>query len=523
MTDVFGLVSDVWAAAEEPLSRHIEPLDFERLRAAMTDAERRATPRIVVFGTYNAGKSTLINALVGREVAAMADKPETDKVTPYPWRGYTLDDTPGIDAPIEHEKVTRAHLEGADAVLFVIASDGVLEEQLTIDEIAALMRGRVPLRIIVNNKSGFAPYGADYEELREALEEKIRDRMEEDGAGSGVANVRLVNAASALRGRLEGKPLLESHSGLIDLESDLEELCASTGKAQIARTLGRQLAKQLDLALASMPPDAENARHAADLERLATERARVEIALDQTIKRIAVQFQSSVRAAMAPDHRANVGNIEANSWLAAAEAIQLELNRSGREIQAMDLPLAERGDLARPSPNLTDGLPKSEHHDKPGATASFSWGDLVKVASDGAGRLGREQIADGFMAAKQAFPGAFKGLGPKFFGRVAPFVGSGIAVAAGAFEVGQTIRNERRRDAADDRSRRDQDQAIRAIADRLAFEGHRFCAEEIENAFKSAEAELSRRTAALREQTIQLETDRTMLLRGHRRLNVDCE
>ena len=523
MADVFGLVFDVWAAAEEPLSRRIEPLDFERLRAAMTDAERRATPRIVVFGTYNAGKSTLINALVGREVAAMADKPETDRVQSYPWRGYLLDDTPGIDAPIEHEMVTRAHLEGADAVLFVIASDGTLEEQRTIDEIAALLRSRVPLRIIINNKSGLAPYDADYGELREALDEKLRDRMEQSGAGLGFADVRLVNAASALHGRLAGKPLLESHSGLIDLEADLEELCASTGKAQIARTLGRQLARQVDLALLSMPPAAENARHAADLERLATERARVEIALDQTIKRIAVQFQSSVRAAVALGKLANVGDIEASSWLAAAEAIQLELNRSGREIQAMDLPLAKCDDSARAPPNLTDELPEFEQHGEPGAGASFKWSDLLKVAVDRAGKLGRDEIADGFMAAKQAFPGAFKGLGPKFFDRVAPFVGPGIVAATGAFEVGKTIFDERRRDAADDRNRRDQDQAIRAVADRLAFEGHRFCAEEIDNAFKPAEAELGRRTAALRRQSAQLEIDRMMLLRGRHRLSVSCE
>ena len=76
-------------------------------------------PRVMVFGTYNAGKSTLINALIGAEVARVADEPATDKVTTYPWRGFLLDDTPGIDAPIAHEQVTRAHVETCDAVLFL--------------------------------------------------------------------------------------------------------------------------------------------------------------------------------------------------------------------------------------------------------------------------------------------------------------------------------------------------------------------------------------------------------------------
>lgn len=130
----------------------------------------------MVFGTYNAGKSTLINALVGEEVARVADHPETDLVTSYPWRGFLLDDTPGIDAPITHEQVTRKHLDACDAVLFVLATDGTLEEQRSFDEIVALVGTGKPIRVILNNKSGFRPDSPDFLNLRDRLVENLRRR-----------------------------------------------------------------------------------------------------------------------------------------------------------------------------------------------------------------------------------------------------------------------------------------------------------------------------------------------------------
>ena len=162
MADPFRLAFDVWAAARAPLARHLPAADIEATDELLADRSGAAIPRIMVFGTYNAGKSTLINALVGEEVARVADHPETDRVTSYPWRGFLLDDTPGIDAPIEHEQVTRKHLDASDAVLFVLATDGTLEEQRSYDEIVGLVRAGKPTRVILNNKSGLAPGSADF-------------------------------------------------------------------------------------------------------------------------------------------------------------------------------------------------------------------------------------------------------------------------------------------------------------------------------------------------------------------------
>jgi tRNA U34 5-carboxymethylaminomethyl modifying GTPase MnmE/TrmE len=234
MADPFRLAFDVWKEARAPLARHLPVVDIEATDELLADRSGAATPRIMVFGTYNGGKSTLINALVGEEVARVADQPETDRVTSYPWRGFLLDDTPGIDAPIEHEQVTRLHLEASDVVLFVLATDGTIEEQRSIDEIIEVVRAGKPIRVILNNKSGFRPDGTDFLNLRD----RLADNLRRVAAVAGIediekrAPIRLINAASGLRARREAKSALLANSGLLELEADIAELCEATGKAE---------------------------------------------------------------------------------------------------------------------------------------------------------------------------------------------------------------------------------------------------------------------------------------------------
>ena len=64
--------------------------DFLSVQDMFEDKKNKPDASIMVYGVYNAGKSTLINALVGEEVAATDDVPLTDKITAYPCRKSLL-------------------------------------------------------------------------------------------------------------------------------------------------------------------------------------------------------------------------------------------------------------------------------------------------------------------------------------------------------------------------------------------------------------------------------------------------
>ena len=78
------------------------------------------TLQVMLYGAYNAGKSTLVNTLLGRYEAKENDIPTTDNIDIYNWNGFNLLDTPGVNAPIEHEDITQEQVKRSGVMLFVI-------------------------------------------------------------------------------------------------------------------------------------------------------------------------------------------------------------------------------------------------------------------------------------------------------------------------------------------------------------------------------------------------------------------
>jgi small GTP-binding protein len=101
--------------AVQDLAQNLPP-SFNEIR----DLEE-APISIGLVGQYDAGKSTLIKALTGREDIPVDSDVCTTEVTSYNWNGIRLVDTPGIAAERpEHDAQTEDLIDQVDLLLFVI-------------------------------------------------------------------------------------------------------------------------------------------------------------------------------------------------------------------------------------------------------------------------------------------------------------------------------------------------------------------------------------------------------------------
>ncbi len=119
-------------------------------------------PIVAIVGRQNVGKSTLLNRLVGKRIAIVADLPGTtrDRVfADVSWQGveFTVVDTGGLElkpsstiARGVKEQVEVAIAE-ADVIIFLVdAADGVIPSDL---EVAEMLRGSSKPMVIAANKA----------------------------------------------------------------------------------------------------------------------------------------------------------------------------------------------------------------------------------------------------------------------------------------------------------------------------------------------------------------------------------
>ena len=179
-------------------------------------------PQIMMYGIYNAGKSSIINALLGKEAARVADVPTTDSIDKYQWHDYEIADTPGVDAPIEHERVTEAYIRQADVVLFVMSNTGSHDKAANYERMAAIDRNGKQLIVIINDKQGELMSDEPVEQNANLynLAAKVRSNLHSMGVRQDCKIV-FFNADMARQARSEESP--EMAAWLLE-HSQLEEL-----------------------------------------------------------------------------------------------------------------------------------------------------------------------------------------------------------------------------------------------------------------------------------------------------------
>lgn len=157
---------------------------------------------VAVVGRANAGKSTLINVLVGEKVAIVSPKPQTTRERILGVKngdGYQIvfEDTPGIykASSLLNERMQKCASTAAkdvDVILFLIdGHDGVKDED--VESLKKYASGDIPL-VLAFTKADIMP-----KEKIPLLAESVKD----------VSNIEKIVTLSARRGKNVGKLLSE--------------------------------------------------------------------------------------------------------------------------------------------------------------------------------------------------------------------------------------------------------------------------------------------------------------------------
>ncbi|MGV8805819.1 MAG: GTPase [Polaromonas sp.] len=466
MKSEISIVSGILVDGLPLLTKHVGEAPAQELVSFVARRASDATPVVMVFGIYNAGKSTLLNALIGEERAAVADRPETSVVTSYEWNGFKLLDTPGIDAPAEHERVSREQLSESDVVLFILSTNGSFDEKSIYDELINIVVAEKPVMVIVNNKDSYSESDINYR----VIYEKIVSNIDAAGHAKGLSDlskkvsVRLVNAELALKGKLSNKHNLIAASGLPALARDIETMLRQTGAHEVAATLRQRVLRLIDAALAKL-----NSMETHIDARLITEhqtvvrgeKERVLAAVTSAVRRAAVGFSSAFHFAVeARDESAMQAAMQA-AVTATTQAMEREITAAGATLSALGASLADIESI-RVATDATARQFKSRashENQKQGESQADSF--ILDNMKNFASKVGKESAEKATQAATKAalqltkewIPSLMKGTGAKtiekmagnagrFAGKAAPFIGPVIDTVRGIYDYYQETKKQ---------------------------------------------------------------------------------
>ncbi|WP_416674575.1 YcjF family protein [Egbenema bharatensis] len=223
---------------------------LERSRELESTFARREF-RLVVFGTGSAGKTSIVNAVLGRMVGQVGAPMGTTIIgETYPFRFKGLDreihitDTPGIlEAGIvgtEREQLARQLAAEADLLLFVIDNDLRQSEWTTLRSLVQIGKRS----IVVFNKIDLYPE-ADLQILLDRLQDRLHPLIPSEDLVAVAANPQAITLESGetLRPDPEIIPLLRRM--VMILRSEGEDLIADNLLFQ-AQQLGEAARELID-------------------------------------------------------------------------------------------------------------------------------------------------------------------------------------------------------------------------------------------------------------------------------------
>lgn len=231
-------------------------------------------PKVLVYGIYNAGKSTLVNVLCGKEVAEVGDRPTTAKTQPYDAGKYILMDTPGIDAPIEHEMEADENMNNCHVILFVVSSKGGFESRKNYERMVEMIQRGLPFYIILNDRGSATTDEQEHQRELESIQQKIITNLIQVSGDDHIDEkyeVITLNTKRAWTGIQKGKQILVEKSGIRALQLRLENLLRENGALQWLSTPLSTLKELLEKATDELQKQLGNQEYAERRKKLMDE------------------------------------------------------------------------------------------------------------------------------------------------------------------------------------------------------------------------------------------------------------
>lgn len=294
--DKRAFVADVFYREQSLIATYLDGERINQFAEHLQQSLDNKQPRIMFYGLYSAGKSATINALIGEDVAQEGRNPTTDRVARYSWGGFDLDDTPGVDAPPEHEQVTRQQLEQSDLVLFVVSASAALDDQHTYSNILHLISQQRKVMLVVNWRRD-----TPTTEQQIAVNDSLRQQLQQQALAIGLSDrevlaqvpIHWINAKMGLQAKQQNKALLLIQSGLPEFERALQSFISETNQHQLERRLAAdlvRLAKEAQQSLKLRMDALGSSGYQRMANRLQEEQSRIRGQLQRSIRRQATEL-----------------------------------------------------------------------------------------------------------------------------------------------------------------------------------------------------------------------------------------
>lgn len=441
--------------------------NFKKIKAVFEPKRNNPDAIIMVYGVYNAGKSTLINALIGREAAAVDDIPTTDSVDSYEWKRFRILDTPGIDAPIEHEIVTKGQMLKADVIIFVVNPVGVAEEAQTLRTLIELVEERKQVFLVFNEKSSLSE--EDFIKLKDQTRARLQLLATERGLTQILKEIPIVkvNAKRALQSRIENKSHKEkmlASSGFPAFESELLSFLQNISDDVLYQPLKEKLAAFLDnfikelenLSSAHLVKKYGNLLKEIEEEKHKT---RLEIYADIARNRQEIYEESKVLFRSSPENiQTKVETLFHRKCTYVTKALEDSLEcfvrkiRDDIDVLQAEMPNVDYAFNEFDISAVSISKPGEKNYPSSDTTLALSTSSsesIANMATQIAIQIQPSHIVTGLALAKDLLPSLMKGIGPKTMEKIAgsivtkvPYIGPAITVVMALWDIFSSDANQ---------------------------------------------------------------------------------